>query len=172
MVGHLHAQSWPRSSLGKQMWVPCIYIYMYIYNWKLRILQSSLHAVPINPWTDGNAWVHTHHCSYWCPGAKAPGHQYPQCWLKYSFYRTRSVQIYFFRREQWKKIHSYFEKKTYTKWFKGYGRSLPFIPPVGVRMSNWKLIGLAGQLIMKFKCLSLSWHQFYESLSMCSNARV
>ena len=23
----------------------------------------------------------THHCSYWCPGAKAPGHQYPQCWL-------------------------------------------------------------------------------------------
>ena len=25
--------------------------------------------------------MHTQHCSYWCPGAKAPGHQYPQCWL-------------------------------------------------------------------------------------------
>ena len=24
--------------------------------------------------------VHTQHCDYWCPGAKAPGHQYPQCW--------------------------------------------------------------------------------------------
>ena len=24
----------------------------------------------------------TQHCSYWCPGAKAPGHQYPQCWLR------------------------------------------------------------------------------------------
>ena len=23
----------------------------------------------------------TQRCSYWCPGAKAPGHQYPQCWL-------------------------------------------------------------------------------------------
>ena len=23
--------------------------------------------------------MHTHHCNYWSPGAKAPGHQYPQC---------------------------------------------------------------------------------------------
>ena len=23
----------------------------------------------------------TLHCGYWCPGAKAPEHQYPQCWL-------------------------------------------------------------------------------------------
>ena len=29
----------------------------------------------------GNAWVRSQHCGYWCPGAKAPGHQYPQCWL-------------------------------------------------------------------------------------------
>ena len=28
----------------------------------------------------GNAWV-INHCGYWCPGAKAPGHQYQQCWL-------------------------------------------------------------------------------------------
>ena len=24
--------------------------------------------------------VCTQLCGYWCPGAKAPGHQYPQCW--------------------------------------------------------------------------------------------
>ena len=29
----------------------------------------------------GDVWVCTQHCSYRCPGAKAPGHQYPQCWL-------------------------------------------------------------------------------------------
>ena len=34
-----------------------------------------------NPWTAGNAWAHTQHCSYWCPGAKAPGHKYPKCGL-------------------------------------------------------------------------------------------
>ena len=39
---------------------------------------ASLH---INPWTPGNAWMRSQHCGYWCPGAKAPGHQYPQCWL-------------------------------------------------------------------------------------------
>ena len=35
----------------------------------------------LNPWTAGNTWVHSQHCGYWYPGAKAPGHQYPQCWL-------------------------------------------------------------------------------------------
>ena len=29
--------------------------------------------------------VHTQHCCNWCPGAKAPGHQYPQCWLNINF---------------------------------------------------------------------------------------
>ena len=29
----------------------------------------------------GNASVNTQHCSSWCPGAKTPGHQYPQCQL-------------------------------------------------------------------------------------------
>ena len=32
----------------------------------------------INPSTARNAWVHTQHCSYWCTGARAPCHQYPQ----------------------------------------------------------------------------------------------
>ena len=30
--------------------------------------------------THGHTWVHIQHSCYWCPGAKAPGHQYPQCW--------------------------------------------------------------------------------------------
>ena len=25
--------------------------------------------------------MRSQHHGYWCPGAKAPGHQYPQCWL-------------------------------------------------------------------------------------------
>ena len=45
--------------------------------WKLVTHSKPL----VNPWTVGNIWVHTEHCSYWCPGAKAPGHQQPQCWL-------------------------------------------------------------------------------------------
>ena len=35
----------------------------------------------VNPLTAGNTWVCIQHCGYWCSGAKAPGHQYPQCWL-------------------------------------------------------------------------------------------
>ena len=33
---------------------------------------------PINT---GNGWVCTQYCSYWFPGAKAPGHQHPQVWI-------------------------------------------------------------------------------------------
>ena len=36
--------------------------------------------IHLNP-TTGTAWVHTQYCSYWCPDAQAPGHQYPQWWL-------------------------------------------------------------------------------------------
>ena len=28
-----------------------------------------------------NTCVCSQHCGYWCPGAKAPDNQYPQCWL-------------------------------------------------------------------------------------------
>ena len=35
----------------------------------------------VNPLTPGSAWMRSQHCGYWCPGAKAPGHQHPQCWL-------------------------------------------------------------------------------------------
>ena len=41
----------------------------------------SVNQAVFNPQTPGNAWVCSQHCGYWCPGAKAPGHQYPQCWL-------------------------------------------------------------------------------------------
>ena len=34
-----------------------------------------------SPVRAGNAWVHNQHFCYWCPGAEAPEHQYPQCWL-------------------------------------------------------------------------------------------
>ena len=44
--------------------------------------QSSWNtAYLINPWTTGNIWVLMKHCGYRWPGAKAPGHQYPQCQL-------------------------------------------------------------------------------------------
>ena len=36
--------------------------------------------------------MHTQHCSHWCPGAKAPGHQYPQCWL--NIHWSRVMHIY------------------------------------------------------------------------------
>ena len=49
---------------------------------KLRPLCLGLNVLlSLNPYTLGNAWVRSQHCGYWCPGAKAPGHQYPQCWL-------------------------------------------------------------------------------------------
>ena len=52
----------------------------------LSFLQCPQHVTPetdrqVNPYTAGNAWVCTQHCGYWCPGAKAPSHQYPHCWL-------------------------------------------------------------------------------------------
>ena len=49
-------------------------------NYTLKIIVSS----PGGQWVNlkaGNAWMRSQHCSYWCPGAKAPGHQDPQCWL-------------------------------------------------------------------------------------------
>ena len=45
-----------------------------------RVWHELIEFVSFYPWTAGNYWVHIQHCSYWCPGAKAPGHQYPQCW--------------------------------------------------------------------------------------------
>ena len=35
----------------------------------------------VNPYISGTARVHPEHCCCWWLGAKAPGHQYPHCWL-------------------------------------------------------------------------------------------
>ena len=43
------------------------------------------YAEKVNPQTAGNAWVGSQHRGYWCPGAKAPGHQYPKSWLNLDF---------------------------------------------------------------------------------------
>ena len=52
-------------------------------NWQLHpIMRSVSHEErgPVNTLTAGNTWVYIQYCGYWCSGAKAPGHQYPQCW--------------------------------------------------------------------------------------------
>ena len=37
----------------------------------------------LNLKTAGNAWARIQHFRYWCPGTKAPGHQYPRCCCGY-----------------------------------------------------------------------------------------
>ena len=51
--------------------------------WCSLILLHSSNAVLllVNPYTTGKTWVRTQHCGYWCPGVKAPDHQYPLCWI-------------------------------------------------------------------------------------------
>ena len=49
------------------------------------IVQLKLLFVHLNLKRLENAWVHSQHCGYWCPGAKAPGHQYPQYRLNIQF---------------------------------------------------------------------------------------
>ena len=42
-------------------------------------------------------WVHTKHFIYLYPGAKAPGHQYPECWLNINPLREfirQNINIY------------------------------------------------------------------------------
>ena len=72
----------------------------------------------VNPLTAGNTWVCTQHCGYWCPGAKAPGHQYPQCWLNINCfgevsYRNITVKGNYIRK--W----NYIWKKNPSQLFKG-----------------------------------------------------
>ena len=53
-----------------------IYLLMESLSWK----QPHASISGFSPETVRNTWVHTQQCGYWCPGAKAPGHQYPKCW--------------------------------------------------------------------------------------------
>ena len=41
--------------------------------------QSRQNAIRVNTKTAEIIWVRNQHSCYWCPGAKEPGHQYPQC---------------------------------------------------------------------------------------------
>ena len=45
------------------------------------MLPKYISVTLINPETSGNAWVCTQYSGCWCLGAKAPGHQHPQCRL-------------------------------------------------------------------------------------------
>ena len=40
---------------------------------------GDLVVILIHKWLE--TYVRNQRCGYCCPGAKAPGHQYPQCWL-------------------------------------------------------------------------------------------
>ena len=62
------------------------------------------------PQRAGNAWVHTHHCGYCWPGAKAPGQQYLQCWMNIISFGPILYQNSTFIMNDTKKIKSHFEK--------------------------------------------------------------
>ena len=52
--------------------------------------QSFTSASVFIPSITGNAWVRNQRRGFWCPGAKALDHQYPQCWVM-SIYCIRPV---------------------------------------------------------------------------------
>ena len=47
--------------------------------------------------------MYTQHCDFWCPGAKAPGRLYPQCWLNIWYTRLIPFKILDLL---WKKKHT------------------------------------------------------------------
>ena len=65
----------------------------------------------VNHETAGEAWVPTQHCGYWCPGAKAPGHQYPQCWLNRCWIGLISCRNVLFIVKSSKKRNDHLKKK-------------------------------------------------------------
>ena len=55
--------------------------------------------------------MRSQHCGYWCPGAKAPGHQYPQYWLNNQFIGAFSYENIALWLDNIRKIKLHFEKK-------------------------------------------------------------
>ena len=55
--------------------------------------------------------MRSQHRGYWCPGAKAPGHQYPQCWLNIHCIGPVSYKKYHTYGEQHYEIKLHFKKK-------------------------------------------------------------
>ena len=41
----------------------------YLNKWTYH--QTNASGTRLNPWADGDTWVHILHCGYWCPGAKS-----------------------------------------------------------------------------------------------------
>ena len=64
----------------------------------------------LNSLTTGNAWVRTQYWSYWCLGVKAPGHQYPQCWLYIHLLDRFLPEISHFIRNNIRKLNHLLEK--------------------------------------------------------------
>ena len=54
--------------------------------------------------------MHDQHCGYWCPGATAPGHQHPQCWLNVHCICISFIQKYYTYSEQNEKLWLLFKK--------------------------------------------------------------
>ena len=62
---------------------------------KLWLIHHSGWQRQVDPQWSSSNWSLTHkklemlvciqHCSYWCPGAKSPGHQYSQCFVIVSY---------------------------------------------------------------------------------------
>ena len=58
-------------------------VHLILETWWYTSLLIDFEITPINSWI---TWIHCHGChccSYWCPGAEAPGHLYPQCWINF-----------------------------------------------------------------------------------------
>ena len=64
----------------------------------------------LDSWTIWNAWVRSQHYSYWCPGVKAPGLQYPQCWLNSDCLGAIIMQKYYIYSKQHWQITLHYEK--------------------------------------------------------------
>ena len=58
-----------------------------------------------------NAWVRFHHCCYWCPVTKAPGHRYHKCWLNIELLNLFLTKKYCIYGEQHWKMKSNINKK-------------------------------------------------------------
>ena len=68
----------------------------------------------------------TQHCGHWCPGAKAPGHQYPHCWWIFLALDHISIKIL---HEQHQKSNHILKKKM--------NQSFNSSPPTAAYMRWW-----------------------------------
>ena len=105
----------------------CAKISHYIHDYQWHFLTDSkwqmgsykvLWHLKCLPVTAENAWSHSQHCGYWCPGAKAPGHQYPQCLLSIYCTTQGSYKNITFTANNTKNSKVHFEKKRIPRCFR------------------------------------------------------